>query len=57
LISQRLEQKRAFFAAFLTRNYFDFSVLRQKPAKKINAGGERCFRGPWRTQGGPLEAA
>jgi hypothetical protein len=36
LISRGLEQKRAFFAAFLTLNHFDFSVLRKKVAKKIN---------------------
>jgi hypothetical protein len=38
LISRGLEQKRAFFAAFLTRNYFGFSVLTRKVAKKIYWG-------------------
>ena len=34
LISRRLEQKRPFFAPFLTLNHLDFSVLTKKMAKK-----------------------
>jgi hypothetical protein len=36
LIYRWLEQKRAFFAAFLTLNHFDFSVLTKKPAKNFS---------------------
>jgi hypothetical protein len=38
LISRRLEQKRPFFGAFLTLNYFDFSSLTKKMAKNILEG-------------------
>jgi hypothetical protein len=41
LISRRLEQKRAFFAPFLTINPLDFSRVTEKMAKKLNQENQR----------------